>query len=165
MTACGADNAAMPALPALLLPERDAATIAPPPRIMAMIEAVVARPQFLAQARQMAAGNVAGLVGEHADHLVRRLRLHQRAGIDEDAPAVGDEGVEGAAVDDHDLDVLLRQPGRLQERLGVVAQQLLDLRVPHDRGAAAAAAACAGVAAASQWLAAIASETATAHRT
>ena len=42
MTVCGADNAAMPALPELLLPERDAATIAAPPRIMAMIEAVVA---------------------------------------------------------------------------------------------------------------------------
>ena len=111
----------------------------------------------------MAAGDVAGLVGEHADHLVRRIRLHDRAGIDEDAPAVGDEGVEGAAVDDHDLDVLLRQPGRLQERLGVFAQQLLDLGVAHDRGAAAAARwACAGAAATIQWLAAIASETATA---
>jgi hypothetical protein len=42
MTLCGADNAAMPALPELLLPDRDAATIAPAPRIMAMIEAVVA---------------------------------------------------------------------------------------------------------------------------
>ena len=82
----------------------------------------------------MTAGDVAGLVGEHADHLIRRIRLHDRAGIDEDAPAVGDEGVEGAAVDDHDLDVLLRQPGRLQDRLGVFAQQLLDLGVPHDRG-------------------------------
>ena len=52
---------------------------------------------LLAQARQVPAGDVAGLVREHADHLVRRVRLHQRAGIDEDAPAVGDERVERAA--------------------------------------------------------------------
>ena len=111
----------------------------------------------------MTAGDVAGFVREHADHLVRRVRLHQRAGIDEDAPAVGDERVEGALVDDHDLDVLLRQAGRLQDRLGVFAQQLLDLGVADDRRPAAArGCACAGAAPAIQWLAAIASETATA---
>ena len=71
--------------------------MAPAPRIIAMIDAVVAGRNLLAHARQMPAGDVAGFVGEHADHLVRRVRLHQRAGIDEDAAAVGDEGVERAA--------------------------------------------------------------------
>ncbi len=92
--------------------------------------------QLLAQARKMAAGDMAGLVGQHADDLVRRLRLHQRAGIDEDAPPVHHEGVEGALVDDDDLDVLLRQSGGAQDRLGIVAQQLLDLGVADDRHAA-----------------------------
>ena len=40
--------------------------------------------------------------------------IHQGAGIDEDALAVGDEGVEGAVVDDDDLDVLRPQARRLR---------------------------------------------------
>ncbi len=134
--ACGACSAAMPAWPAYCwLPLREAATIAPTPSSSAMIDCVVALRDLLAQARQMAAGDVAGLVREHADDLVRRLRVHQRAGIDEDAAAVGDEGVEGAVVDDDDLDVLLGEPGGLQNRLRVFAQQLLDLGVADDRRA------------------------------
>ncbi len=72
-------------------------------------------------------------MGKHADHLVRRIRIHQRAGIDEDAAAVGDEGVEGPVVDDDDLNVLLGEPGGLQKRLRVFAQQLLDLGIADDR--------------------------------
>ena len=60
----------------------------------------------------------------------------QRAGIDEDAPAVHHEGVEDAVVDEHDLHVLLREPGDAQDRRGVVAQQLLDLGVADERQAA-----------------------------
>ncbi len=41
--------------------------------------------KLLAHPRQMPAGDVAGFVREHADDLVRRLRFHQRAGVDEDA--------------------------------------------------------------------------------
>ena len=68
-----------------------------------------------------------------------------------------------ALVDDHDLDVLLRQAGSLQDRLGVFAQQLLDLGIADDRRPGLPA--WLGLrrsAAASQWLATIASETATA---
>ena len=53
--------------------------------------------------------------------------------VDEDAPAVGDKGVERAVVDDDDLDVLLCEAGGAQDRLRVVAQQLLDLGVADDR--------------------------------
>jgi hypothetical protein len=84
----------------------------------------------------MPAGNVPGLVRQHADDLIRRLRFHQRARIHEDALAVHDEGVEVAVVDDHDLDVVAGQAGDLQDRRGVVAQQLLDLGVADDRHAA-----------------------------
>ena len=59
----------------------------------------------------MAAGDMAGFVRQHADDLVRRLRIHQRAGIDEDALGVDDEGVEGAVVDDDDADVALAEAG------------------------------------------------------
>ena len=89
----------------------------------------------LAQSRQMAAGDVAGLVREHADDLIWRFRFHQRAAIDEDAAAVGDESVERAIVDDDDLDVLLGEAGAAQDRLGIFPQQLLDLGVADDRRA------------------------------
>jgi len=88
----------------------------------------------------MSTGNVPALVCEHADDLIGRLRIHQRAGVDEDALAVHHEGVEGAVVDDDDADVLLEEPGCAQDRLRVVAQQLLDLGVAQDRRSAAAAA-------------------------
>ena len=89
---------------------------------------------LLAHARQMTAGDVAGLMGEHADHLIRRFGFHQRAGIDEDAPSVRHEGVERAMVDDDDLDVLLGEAGGAQDRLRIFAQQLFDLGVADDRG-------------------------------
>ena len=56
---------------------RAPATTAPTPSSMATIEAVCAVRELLAQARQMAAGHVAGLVREHADDLVRRLGVEQ----------------------------------------------------------------------------------------
>ena len=89
---CAGTAEAVAALPAAVAP----ATIAPTPRIVARIIWVCAPRQLLAQLCQMAAGDMAGLVREHADDLVRRLRFHQRAGIDEDAAAVDDEGVEAA---------------------------------------------------------------------
>jgi hypothetical protein len=71
-------------------------------------------------------------VREHADDLIRRLGVHQRAAVDEDAPAIGDEGVERTVVDDDDLNILLRETGRAQDRLGILPQQLLDLGVADD---------------------------------
>ena len=91
--------------------------------------------QLLAHLGEMAAGEVAGFVRQHADDLVRGLRLHDRAVIHENAAAVGDEGVEGALVDDHHLDVLLFQTGGAQDRPGIVAQQLLGLGVAEHRRA------------------------------
>ena len=93
--------------------------------------------ELLAQAREMPARHVAGLVRQHADDLVRRLGIVERADVDEDAPAVHHERVERALVDQHDLHVLLRRGRRrLQDRRGVVAHQLLDLGVADDRQAA-----------------------------
>ena len=92
--------------------------------------------ELLAELRQVAAGNMTGLVRQHADDLVRRLGVHQRAGVHEDAAAVHDEGVERLVVDQRDLDVLLREPRDLQDRLRVVPHQLLDLGVADQRNAA-----------------------------
>ena len=52
----------------------------------------------------MPARDVAGFVRDDADDLVRRLGVDQRAGVDEHAPAVGDERVEAAVAQDDDLD-------------------------------------------------------------
>ena len=93
--------------------------------------------KLLAQAHEMTAGKVAGLVRQHADHLVRRLGVEQRAGVDEDVAPVHDEGVEGAVVEHDHLDVLLGDAGGAQDRRRVVAQQVLDLGVADDRQAAA----------------------------
>ena len=71
------------------------------------------RPRDLfAHLGEMAAGQMAGFMRQHADKLVRGLRLHDRAVIHEDAAAIGDKGVEGGIVDDHDLDVLFFQARR-----------------------------------------------------
>ena len=77
-----------------VLPELAPATMAPTPSSIAMIAAVCALASLLTHLGQMAADDVAGLVGKHADDLVRRRRLHQRAGIDEDVMRIHHEGVE-----------------------------------------------------------------------
>ena len=86
---------------------------APTPSSMATIAAVCALASSWRIFDKMAADDVAGLVREHADQLIGRGRFHQRAGIDEDAVRIHDEGVERLVVDDDDLDVLLRQAGDL----------------------------------------------------
>src|SRR5947208_3222793 len=50
-------------------------------------------PRSLLKARQMSARDMAGLMRQHADQLVRRLRPHDQAGIDELVLAAGDKGV------------------------------------------------------------------------
>ena len=91
--------------------------------------------ELLAQPGEVAARDVAGLVRQHADDLVRGLGVVERADVHEDAAAVHHERVERARVDQHDLDVLLAEPGGAQDRRRVVAQQLLDLGVADDRQA------------------------------
>ncbi len=86
-------------------------------------------PQLL----QVAARDVAGLVGHHTDDLVRCFGLHQGARIDEDALGVDHEGVEGAVIDYDDADIALAKAGDAQDRLRIVAQKLFDLGIADDR--------------------------------
>src|SRR5205814_6586981 len=80
---------------------------------------------LLAHAREVPAGNMAGLVREDPDELVWGLAFHQRADIHENPPAVRHERVEYPVGDDDDPDALLAEPGRPEDRLGIIAQQLL----------------------------------------
>jgi hypothetical protein len=72
-------------------------------------------------------------VGEHADDLVRGIGLHQRADIDEDAVPARHERVEGLLVDEDDLRRPGVKAGRAEDRLRVVAQELLGFGVADDR--------------------------------
>ena len=121
--------------PLLLLPPRAPATIAPAPSSMAMIIWVCACASCSRSFDRWPPAIWPVSCASTPMIWFGVLRLHQRAGIDEDAAAVGDEGVEGAVVDDDDLDVLLFQAGGAQDRRGVVAQQLLDLGVADQRRA------------------------------
>ena len=89
--------------------------------------------KLFAQSLQVTASKVSGLVGKDANDFVRGLGVEQRAGIDEDMPAIHHEGVERAVAKDHDPHILLCKSRRPQDRLRIVAQQLLDLGVTNDR--------------------------------
>ena len=57
----------------------------------------------------MAAGDMAAFVRDHADDLIGSLCIHQGAGMDKGTVPIDDEGVEGAVVDDVDVDGLSAQ--------------------------------------------------------
>ena len=80
----------------------------------------------------MAAGNVAAFVRQHADQLVGRLGPHDQAGIDEDPLAARHESVERVVLDDHDLDAVGIETGRLPDRNDHGADVVLDLGVADE---------------------------------
>ena len=81
----------------------------------------------------MTAGKVSGLVGKDANDFVWGLGVKQRSRIDEDMPAIHHERVERAVAQDHHPHILFCKSRRSQDRLCIVAQQLLDLGVTNDR--------------------------------
>ena len=88
--------------------------------------------QRLLDARQMPAGDMAGLMGDHADELVRALGADQEPGIDEHVHAAGDEGVDivdAQQIDMHGIDI---EAGRGEDRIGELADRGLDLRIADD---------------------------------
>ena len=134
MAACGAMIAAAPTLPRL--PARDAGNRRADAGEQGDDRRRLCDGELLAQALEMAAREMSGLVRKYADDLVRRLGIEQRAGIDEDVAAVHDKGVERAIAEHDDPDVLLGQSRGTQNRLCIVAQQLFDLGVADNRHAA-----------------------------
>ena len=73
------------------------------------------------------------LVRDHADHLIGCLRLHQRAGVDEDVAAIEHEGVEGVVLHDADLDAPRAEASRMEDGPRVVVEQVLNLGVADQR--------------------------------
>jgi len=85
------------------------------------------------QLRHVSAHDVAGLVGDDTDDLVGRLGLGQSAGVDEDIAAVDHEGIEAFVPDDAHRNVLGGEPGGLEDRDGVVLEEVLNLAVANQR--------------------------------
>ena len=83
--------------------------------------------------RQVAAGDVAGFVGDDADQLAGVLDLHQQPGIEEQLLATGDEGVYLRVLDDVDLDRRRIEAGDLEHWRGELPNGIFDLRVTYER--------------------------------
>ncbi len=93
------------------------------------------RPHPLPDARQVSAGDVAGFVGEHADHLTRVLRLLQQPGVDEDLHPAGDEGIQPFVPHQVYLHRGNVDPGRPEHWRGVNADGIFDFRIADKRNA------------------------------
>ena len=87
-----------------------------------------------AEPGEMAAGDMAALMRDDADHLIGRLGVHQRAGMNEHVMPVDDEGVEGAVVDEMDADALRAEAGGIEDRLGVYPDQRFGFGVADKPG-------------------------------
>ena len=85
--------------------------------------------QRLVAPRQVPAGDMAELVGDHRAELVDRAELGHQPGVDEDVLPAGHEGVRLAVVDDVDLHRGRIDPGGAEERVGDPPERVLDLGV------------------------------------
>jgi len=84
-------------------------------------------------AGQMAAGDVTGFVGEHADDLRGVSTLHDETGVDEKILPAGDEGVEGIVLDDIYVDRVLVQTGGREQGGGKGPYGILGFRITDHR--------------------------------
>ncbi len=88
--------------------------------------------EFLLLARQMPAGDVAGLVRQHADQLRRPLGADQEAGVDEYPLAARHEGVEAVVLDEHNRHGFRIEAGDLPDRRDEGPDRALDLGVADE---------------------------------
>jgi len=77
----------------------------------------------------MAADDMADFVRDHALDFIRAGRGVDQSGVDIDGLAAGDERVHFLVVEQHDLDVVGRQPRGDDDRPHHVAEELLRLGV------------------------------------
>jgi len=92
------------------------------------LEAFVAGDEALA--REVSARDMAGLVGDYALELVRVLSFDDDPGMQEDVLPAGNEGVQAGIGNDVDIDIGRFEAGSLDEGIGIIAQQMLDFRIP-----------------------------------
>ena len=87
------------------------------------------------RANQVAAGDVADLVREHADDLAGVLGGGQHAARQEKIGAAGDEGVDVGVVDDVQPDRVFAEARSLQQWRGIGPDGIFDLGVADQRHA------------------------------
>ncbi len=83
-------------------------------------------------AKDVAAGDMAELVRDHALQLVHILGRGEQARVDVDDLPAGDEGVDLPVADQHDPDILGLKPGRDDQRPGDFAQEGLGFGIAQD---------------------------------
>ena len=83
-------------------------------------------------AGQMAAGDMAGLVRQNAEQLVRGVDAHDQAGVDEFVLPGGDKGIELLVLDQIDVERARLEPRRLPDRRHHRSDLGLDLGVPDE---------------------------------
>ena len=87
---------------------------------------------FVLEAGEVAAGNMARLMGDHADNLFRALADPEQSGVQKYPHPVGDEGVHLVAIHKMQAYAFRRNTGCLKYRLRVKAKRLLDFRVTNQ---------------------------------
>lgn len=90
--------------------------------------------QRILRARQMAAGDVAGFVRDHADDLSGVLGAHDQAGIDEQVLSASNEGIQRTVMHQKDVDGLRRQAGGVEQWRAIGPDGIFDLRVADEAG-------------------------------
>ena len=88
--------------------------------------------ELVVHARKMAAGDVARLMRQHADHLVRRLGLLQQPVSTKMRSGLPHEGVDGSVVDQIDMDRAGGETRHPEDVAGVNPQQPLDFGVADE---------------------------------
>jgi hypothetical protein len=81
----------------------------------------------------MAVGDVAEFVRDHALDFVRIVRRLEQARMDIDGLAARDERIDRIVVDQHDLDVARRQARRRDQRAGHFGEHRFGFRIAEDR--------------------------------
>ena len=89
----------------------------------------------VAHSRQMATGNMAGFVGDDADHLAGMRGPDQQSRIHEQVEAVGDESVQRAVIDQVHADRRRVEPRRREKWRCIDADGIFDLGVADEADA------------------------------
>ncbi len=83
-------------------------------------------------AHHVAAAKVAGFVGDDAEQLVRRIGLHDQAGIEADREMEGGKGVEIVACDQQVVNLGRVEPGGVKDRRRLGLEEGFDFGIADD---------------------------------
>ncbi len=82
--------------------------------------------------REMSAGDVPRLVGDHAGELQRIFGATDESGIEKEVLTAGDEGVEGRVGEQVEMHLIRIEPGSTKQRIRQLVEIGFDLGIPDD---------------------------------